>query len=136
MGAIILDTETRIVFSNLTPIDFTLITFSTWRLTQLFVSDHITKWFREQFYDIKKVGKGYVLEKPMSGPRRTIADFLSHPWIFGLWMAAVVTFLYLITPYANYFAVFLTIAAAASLLQSLARLITAQTDKIDAEVSE
>ena len=131
MGAIILETETRIPFDKLTLVDFTLITLSSWRLTQLFLFDHITKWFREQFYNVKKVGKGYLLEKPKTGPRRTIADFLSYQWVFTLWMSAVMTFVYLLTPYAYYFAIFLALSVVASFLQNLSSLITAQTNKIN-----
>jgi hypothetical protein len=83
MGAIILETEARIAYTELTITDFTLITLATWRLIRLFVYDHITKWFREQFWDVKKVGKGYTLEKPKFGPRRTVADLLSVRGVLG-----------------------------------------------------
>jgi hypothetical protein len=88
MGAIILETEARIPYTELTFTDFALITLATWRLIRLFVYDAITKFLREQFYDLKKVGKGMVLEKPKFGPRRTLADLLSCPWCFGMWAAA------------------------------------------------
>ena len=88
MGAIILETESRIPFSELSLTDFILITLATWRLIRLFLYDAITKFFREQFWDLVKVGKGYELEKPKFGPRRTLADLLSCPWCFGTWAAA------------------------------------------------
>lgn len=134
MGAIILETEARIAYTELTITDFTLITLATWRLIRLFVYDHITKWFREQFWDVKKVGKGYTLEKPKFGPRRTVADLLSCPWCFGVWAAALVTFGYLITPYAYYITIFLAISAVASFLQILTNMVGWQAEKLKMDV--
>ncbi|PJC56483.1 hypothetical protein CO026_00035 [Candidatus Kaiserbacteria bacterium CG_4_9_14_0_2_um_filter_41_32] len=133
MGTIILDTETRIPFSELTWVDFTLITLSTFRLTRLFMYDQITKWFRDQFYDLRKAENGYVLEKPTTGPRRTIADLFSCPWCLGMWMAAMVTFFYLITSWVYYLAIFLSASAVAALLQLISTFIGVQTEKIKAE---
>ena len=110
MGAIILETEARIPWAELTLVDFTLMTLATWRLIRLFVYDHITKWLREQFYDVKKVGKGYTLEKPKFGVRRTIADLFTCLWCMGVWIAALVVFIYMLTPYAYYVAIFLAIS--------------------------
>lgn len=134
MGAIILETEARIPWADLTLIDFTLMTLATWRLIRLFVYDHITKWLREQFYDVKKVGKGYTLEKPKFGVRRTIADLFTCPWCMGVWMAALVVFVYMLTPYAYYVAIFLSISVVATFLQLLTNLIGWQAEKVKGEV--
>ncbi len=134
MGAIILETEARIPYTELTFTDFALITLATWRLIRLFVYDAITKFLREQFYDLKKVGKGMVLEKPKFGPRRTLADLLSCPWCFGMWAAASVTFFYLLTPYAYYITIFLAISAVASFLQILTNMVGWQAEKLKQEV--
>ena len=134
MGAIILDTESRIPFSQLSFTDFALITLATWRLIRFFVYDSMMKWLREQFYDVKKVGKGFTLVKPLTGPRRTLADLFSCPWCFGVWAAASVTFFYLITPYAFYFILFLAISAVASFLQILTNMIGWQAEKLRSEV--
>jgi hypothetical protein len=117
MGAIILQTEARVPLAELTLVDFVLITLATWRLTRLFLHDTITKFFREQFMDIVKVGRVFQLEKPKFGPRRTLADLLSCPWCFSVWAAAMVIFFYLITPYAVYPIIILAISAVASFLQ-------------------
>ena len=90
MGAIILETESRIRLTELSLTDYVLVTLASWRLTRLFVYDAITKFFREQFWDVVKVGKGFSLEKPKVGPRRTIADLLSCVWCFGLWASSTV----------------------------------------------
>jgi len=43
MGAIILQTESRIPLADLSLVDYTLITLASWRLVRLFVYDAITK---------------------------------------------------------------------------------------------
>lgn len=134
MGAIILQTESRIPFDKLTLTDFTLITLASWRLIRLFVYDNITKFIREQFYDVKKVGKGFTLVKPVTGPRRTLADLFSCPWCFGVWSAASVTFFYLVSPFSYYFVLFLAISAVATFLQLLTNMIGWQAEKLKAEV--
>ena len=123
LGAIILETESRIPLSDLSVVDYVLITLATWRLTRLFVYDAITKFFREQFLDVVKVGRGYRLEKPKTGPRRAIADLLSCPWCFGLWTAGLVTFFYLLTPYMAFPMILLSISAVATFLQLLSNLV-------------
>lgn len=136
MGSIILQTESRIPLADLTLFDLTLITLASWRLIRLFLYDSVMRWFREQFYDVKKVGKGYTLEKPKTGPRRTLADLLSCPWCFGLWASASVTFFYLLSPYAYFFVLFLAIGAVASFLQILANMIGWQAEKNQREIEE
>lgn len=134
MGTIILETEARVPYAELTLVDFTLITLASWRIIRLFVYDHITKFIREQFYDLKKVGKGYTLEKPKFGPRRTIADLLTCPWCVGMWAAASVTFFYLLTPYAYYVTLFLAISSVATFLQILTNMVGWQAEKLKQEV--
>jgi len=123
MAAIILETESRIAFTELTLVDYVLITLATWRVTRLFIYDAITKFIREQFWDLVTVGKKSELEKPRFGPRRTIADLLSCPWCFSIWAAAVVIFFYLITPYAVYPVMLLALSAVATFLQLLSNLV-------------
>lgn len=123
MGAIILQTESRIALAELSVVDYVLITLATWRLVQLFVYDAVTKFFREQFWDVVKVGRGYRLEKPKTGPRRTIADLLSCPWSFGLGTGAVVVFFYLLTPYALFPVILLSLSAGATFLQLLSNMV-------------
>lgn len=134
LGAIILETESRILLTELSVVDYTLITLATWRLVRLFVYDAVTKFFREQFWDVVKVGRGYRLEKPKSGPRRTIADLLSCPWCFGVWVAALVVFCYLITPYAVFPIILLAISAVASFLQVFSNLVGHKAEQIKKEV--
>jgi len=133
MGAIILETESRIPFADLELVDYVLITLASWRLTRLFIYDLITKMIREQFMKVKKVGRGYQLEKPKTGPRRTIADLLGCPWCFGVWATATITFFYLITPYAVFPVVVLALSAVASLLQIFSNLVGHKAEQIKNE---
>lgn len=123
MGSIILETESRINLDELSTVDFVLMTLATWRLTRLFVYDNITKFIREQFWDVVKAGKGYTLEKPKIGPRRTLADLFSCPWCFSVWSAAVIIFFYLVTPYATYPIMLLALSAIATFFQLLSNLV-------------
>jgi MFS family permease len=123
MGIIILNTEARINPEDLTLVDLTLITLASVRIIRLMVYDDITKFFREQFLDIKETKVGFVLVKPESGPRRTLADLLSCPWCVGLWAGAIVVFIYLWTPYAYFPILFLAISSVATTLQLLANMI-------------
>jgi len=134
LGAIILETESRIPFAELTLVDYALITLASWRVVRLFVYDPITKFFREQFWDVVKVGRGYRLDKPKVGPRRTIADLLSCPWCFGVWASAMVTFFYLITPYAVFPIILLAISAVATFLQLLSSLVGYKAEQTQREV--
>ncbi len=123
MAAIILETESRVPLTELTVTDYVLLSLATWRVTRLFVYDAITKFFREQFWDIVKAGKGYELEKPKFGPRRTLADLLSCPWCFSMWAAAMVIFIYLITPYGVYLVLLLALSSVGAFFQIVANLI-------------
>lgn len=133
MGTIILETESRIPFAQLEVVDFVLITLASWRLTRLFVYDAITKFFREQFYDVVKAGKGVELEKPKFGPRRTLADLLSCPWCFSIWAAATVIFFYLLTPYAFFPVLILAISAVASFLQIVSNAVGHKAEQLKRE---
>jgi hypothetical protein len=130
MGAIILEGETRIPFEEISLTDYVLMSLATWRLTRLFVSDAITKFVREQFWDVVKVGKGLALEKPKFGPRRTLADLFSCPWCFGMWAAATVIFFYLLTPFAIFPIMLLAIGAVGSFLQILSNLVGNKAEQL------
>jgi hypothetical protein len=133
MGAIILETESRLRLTELALTDYVLVSLASWRLTRLFVYDAITKFFREQFWDVVKAGKTFTLEKPKVGPRRTLADLLSCVWCFGMWASATVIFFYLLTPYAVFPVVLLAVGAVASFLQILSNLVGHKAEQIKNE---
>ena len=117
MGAIILETEARIAWSDLAIVDYTIMLLASWRLTRLFVYDNITRFLREQFMDVVKAGRGYRLEKPKSGPRRLLADLFACPWCTSVWTSTIVVFLYMLTEYAVFPFVLLGMSAVVSFLQ-------------------
>jgi hypothetical protein len=123
MGSIILATEARIPWPELTLVDYALMTLATWRLTRLFVYDTITRFLREQFMNLKKVGRGYRLEAPTRGPRRVLHELFSCPWCTSVWLALVVVFLYQITAYAYLLIVLLALSAVAAFLQIIANWV-------------
>jgi hypothetical protein len=129
MGCIILETESRIPLRELSLFDYVLITLASWRLNQLIIYDVTTKFFREQFWDLVKVGRGYQLEKPKVGPRRTIADILDCPWCLGVWSTALVTFFYLITSYSMFPMVILALSGIATFLQLLTNFISQRAEQ-------
>lgn len=129
MGAIILDTESRIAPAEISLIDIAILSLATFRLVRLFVYDTVTKWFREQFWDAKKLRGELVLVKPATGPRRTLADLTSCPWCIGLWAAAMVTFFYLWTEMAYFPVLLLAVAGIGSLFQLFANLVGWQAEK-------
>lgn len=130
MGAVILETESYRPLSSFETVDFVLISLATFRMIRLFVYDAVTKFFREQFYDAKKVGKDVFLQKPASGPRRTLADLISCPWCFGAWAAMMVIFFYAFTSYAYFPVVLLAIAGVATFLQLLANMIGWRAERL------
>jgi hypothetical protein len=133
MGTIILHTESRMAFSELTLIDFTLMTLASFRLTRLFVYDTMTKFFREQFYDVKIVRTKITLVKPGGGPRRTLADLTSCPWCFGVWATSTIVFFYLLTPYAYIPVLILALSSLVSVLQITANMIGHKAEALKKE---
>ena len=123
MATIILQSEAYKLYTELTFIDFTLITLASFRLIRLVVYDKIFAFFREQFYDAEEYKGKVLLVKPENGPRRTLADLLSCPWCFGVWATAMISFFYLLTPYAMFPILVLALSSVASMFQITANLI-------------
>ena len=123
MAVIILDTEARMGYPDLTVLDLALITLASFRMTRMFVYDSMTKFLREQFYDVKTVRNKVMLVKPVVGPRRTLADLIGCPWCFVVWATTCVAFFYMLTPYAYFPILILALAGVATLLQLFANMI-------------
>jgi len=117
MGAIILETESRLLWSELTTFDYVIMLLASWRLTRLFVYDSITRFLREQFMDVVKAGRGYRLERPKTGPRRLLAELFSCPWCTSIWTSSFVVFVYMLTEYSVLPFVLLGMSAVVSVLQ-------------------
>jgi len=115
--AIIVESVARTPWAEISFFDYFIMTLATWRLTRLFVYDHVTKWLREQFYDVSKVGRALLLEKAKYGPRRTLADLFSCPWCMSVWMALLVIVSYQLSTYAYFILLLLAMSAVATWLQ-------------------
>ena len=133
-GAVILDSEARRPLGDIRLMDMVLLSLATLRLTRLVVYDKITAFFREQFYDVVETKTKRYLEKPLKGPRRTMADLLSCPWCIGMWAGATVTFFYYLTPYAWFPIVILAISALGTILQILANMIGWRAEQLKKEM--
>jgi hypothetical protein len=135
LGTVVLDSEAVRSLEDVTAMELIILSLATLRLTRLFVYDRITAFFREQFYDVVETGRGKrSLEKPLSGPRRTLADLLSCPWCTGMWMAATVVFFYFLTPFAWFPTLFLAVAGLGSLLQIFANYLGWKAEQSKSEV--
>ncbi len=110
LGVIILDTEARMSLADMSAFEVALLVLATWRLTLLLGSDTATKWFREQFYDLKKIGKGLSFELPKAGPRRVILDTLTNPVRSSVWIGASLTFCFLLSSMMVYPLLFLAVS--------------------------
>ena len=129
MGAIILETEARIAWVDLTTFDYLVMLLASWRLTRLFVYDNITRFLREQFMDVVKSGRGYKLQTPKNGPRRLLADLFACPWCMSIWTSSIVVFLYMLTAYAVFPFVLLGMSAVVSFLQIGTNLVGHQAER-------
>ena len=121
MGMIIIDTETRMPLSELGWFELALVALASWRVTLLFTHDEAMKWLREQFWNVKKVRGGVVLERPKSGPRRTLAELFSCDRCLMLWVTPLMLFYYLTSMSADFVVTFIALAGAISLLLRLTR---------------
>lgn len=108
--------------------DLVLIVLAAFRLTRLFVYDHIMQFFRDLFLDKEE----YVDERgapqvrrfpPLKGPRRTLNDLLGCPWCFGMWSGLLVPLFYFLTPYAWFVILAMAISGLATMTMLLANLI-------------
>ena len=133
-GTIILETNATASLHNLTLSEFAILSLATFRITRLFVYDKITSFFREQFYNARVTKTGTILEKPVTGARRTLADLLSCPWCFGVWAGTMVVFFYELTPYAWYPILILAISGVGSTLQIFVNMIGWKAEQLKNEV--
>lgn len=129
MATIILDTESRMALTDLGPLDALLIILSSWRLMRLISTDTSTKFFREQFYELRKTVKSYSLKVPEAGPQRTILEIILSPASLSLGIVFVVTFVYLLTSYAVYPLLLLAFSGLIMFFEEGFKLLTEKTER-------
>lgn len=135
MATIILNSEAVKTYETLVLFDYILMILASFRLVRLVVYDKMFAFLREQFYDATEYKGKVVLVKPESGPRRTLVDLLTCPWCFGVWAVFMVSFFYMLTPYAFYPTLILALASVTTFLQILTNMIgwKAEQAKMDVE---
>ncbi len=134
-GIVILHSVGARLMVEPSPMEFLILSLASFRLTRLFVYDKILAFFREQFWDIVETPRGKrSLEKPLKGPRRTMADLLSCPWCIGMWAGTTVVFFYYLTEYAWFPVMALAVAGLGSLFQVIANLIGWKAEGLKHEV--
>lgn len=120
--------------------DAFILAFAAFRITRLVVYDKISRWFREWFMDrheFEKDGKTWVEVRPFpKGFRHTVGDLLQCPWCIGVWASLVVVFVYFVFPWGWFFAFFLAIAGAGSLLQVVANAVGWRAEGLKLEAQE
>ena len=134
MATIILETESMKTYESLLLADYVHITLASFRIVRAIVYDKMFAFLREQFYDVTEYKWKVVLVKPESGPRRTLADLFTCPWCIGVWAVFMVSFFYMLTPYAFYPTLILALSGAASVLQVVANLIGFKSEQAKYDV--
>ncbi|MEK9154878.1 MAG: DUF1360 domain-containing protein [Patescibacteria group bacterium] len=87
--------------------DFLLLALAIFRLTHLFVYDHITDYIRDYF------------EKFEKGPRKTISVMIHCPWCTGIWIALTVSTFYFLFPFSWYLIFVFALAGIGTLVEEI-----------------
>lgn len=91
------------VLLNISPFHFIILTIATFRMTRLFVSDHITQWMRDMFMivyfstDPITGMQNTIRTKRVKGLSRVIGDLFGCQWCMGIWTASLIVVLYVMT---------------------------------------
>lgn len=128
LGLIILKEVRGSLPTSISLFDLVLVILAAFRLTRLFVYDHITQFFRDFFLDTEEYvdARGAVMVRrlpPLRGPRRTVHELLECAWCFGMWAGLLVPFFYFLTPYAWLIILILAVSGVATFVQLWANLI-------------
>lgn len=114
--------------------DFLLLSLATFRITELITSDRITKFLRDPFVKREEVqepdGTVETKVKPAGrGLKRVMGELLICPWCIGIWIASLLTFMYILFPGpSRVFLMAVSAAAAGILFQLFAKLLDQSTD--------
>lgn len=120
--------------------DFAIIVLATYRLARLFVYDKITEfvrdWFMVKTIVVDDFGTGVIVrQKPVSGPRRTIADLLTCPWCFTIWAGLAVLFFYFLTPLAWFPILLLAVSGVGTFVMLLSNLVGWRAEELKQSAS-
>jgi len=97
-----------------------VLAFAIFRLTKLFLSDHIMQWLRDLFLVVKteKVNEGIKITRtfPQRGLRREVALLLDCPWCLSLWLSLLTIYLWILHPMTHFFFYVMALSGASVLL--------------------
>jgi hypothetical protein len=130
----LMDTLDKDFPASISTFDFLLLSLATFRITELITSDTITKFLRDPFVEREKVREpdGSVDEKVKPagrGLKKFIGELIICPWCIGVWVGAVLTYLFLLAPGpTRMFLLAISVAAAGILFQLFAKLLDRATD--------
>ena len=114
--------------TSIRPFDLVLLGLAAARLSDIISTDQIMEWLRRPFVKMEtseiagrevetRTGRG-------RGLRKVIGDLLSCPWCVGVWVAAGLTYAYLLVPTVVWvFVLIMAIAEIGSLLQTLSTIM-------------
>ncbi|EKE29881.1 MAG: hypothetical protein ACD_2C00081G0003 [uncultured bacterium (gcode 4)] len=94
-----------IIISDISFLDFSLLVLSTFRVTRLFVYDHITDFIRD------------YLSTFNTWLWKSLSELINCPWCTAVWVAMFLVFLYALTPLSWLFLLILAVDWAVWFLQ-------------------
>ncbi|EKE27487.1 MAG: hypothetical protein ACD_3C00198G0001 [uncultured bacterium (gcode 4)] len=101
----------NIIITSIWFFDLVMLILATFRVTRLFVYDHITDFFRDFFAKFKSwLGK-------------SISELINCPWCTAVWVSMLLVFLYYLTPLSWLLLLILAIDWAVWFLQVLYKSI-------------
>ncbi|MEI6022296.1 MAG: DUF1360 domain-containing protein [bacterium] len=83
-------------------INIIILLLAIFRITKLFLSDHIMQWFRDIFFIVvfEKINNQIKITRsfPKNGLQREIALLLDCPWCLSLWVSLFVIYFWIKYP--------------------------------------
>lgn len=111
------------------PVDLLLLCLATFRLTEVVTEEKVARCLRAPFCELKSQtsadGSEMQEEVPAGrGLRRAAGELLLCPWCMGIWIATLLTFLWILLPgLARVVMLAFGVAAGGLLFQILAKLM-------------
>lgn len=108
--------------------EFILLGFAAARLADIISTDEVMTWLREPFVETERTQiAGREVETRTGrgrGLRKVLGDLIACPWCIGVWVAALLTYLYFLFPQVVWlFVVIMAIAELGALLQTASTIL-------------
>ena len=114
--------------TSIGPFELVLLGLAAARLTDIISTDQIMEWLRRPFVKMETTEiAGHEVQTRTGrgrGLKKVLGDLLSCPWCVGVWVAAGLTYAYLLLPAVIWvFILIMAIAEIGSLLQTLSTIM-------------